>query len=205
MAGAPSQWILSSPKDGTVDEVFSVGIELVDKFGNRCVQSGNQSIIVSATLLGQSKEISVDIQTGLGVAEFTFTIPGVYLYEVAGNSPLAHAAVTNDVSSGATTRYVIQDPLDGTVDRPVEVTIVAQDQFHNINTKESRAITLETTGNATGGGIVNIVNGEGSAFVSSHVPETITLSLVDSANTGVNVLSKEVVMFGPGESQCSLV
>ncbi|HQA96239.1 MAG TPA: dockerin type I repeat-containing protein, partial [Candidatus Colwellbacteria bacterium] len=54
-------------------------------------------------------------------------------------------------------------------------------------------VTLLTTGSATGAGPVNIVNGIGSINLNNAIAETVTLSLLDSTGTGLDVSSTRTV------------
>src|SRR5205823_11329955 len=102
---------------------------------------------------------------------------------------------------GAATRFVILNPVDGTVDAPITVTVQLQDQFGNVVSSgpdSGKDVTLNTTGSATGGGLVNIVNGVGTKSISDQVPETVNLSLSDSQITGFDVSSVQDVIFGTG-------
>src|SRR5439155_20940342 len=59
-------------------------------------------------------------------------------------------------------------------------------------------VTLNTSGSATGGGLVDIVNGVGTNNISDQVAQTVNLSLSDSQTTGFNVSSVQDVIFAHG-------
>ena len=59
-------------------------------------------------------------------------------------------------------------------------------------------MTLGVSGSATGGGLVDIVNGVGTRQISDAVPETVTLSLSDTQGTGLNVSSTQTVIITTG-------
>jgi hypothetical protein len=103
-------------------------------------------------------------------------------------------------STPQATKYVIVDPTDGVVGTPVTVTVEARDANNAVFTDENRDVTLVVNGSATGGGLVDIVNGTGTIDVSDLVAETVSLSLSDSRGTGLNVSSTQNVAFaaGPG-------
>src|SRR5207249_810241 len=97
--------------------------------------------------------------------------------------------------------YGILNPADGTVDAPVIVTVQLQDQFGNLVSSgqdKDKDVTLNTSGAATGGGVVDIVNGVGTKSISDQVAQTVNLSLSDSQSTGFNVSSVQDVIFGTG-------
>src|SRR5207249_358389 len=97
--------------------------------------------------------------------------------------------------------YGILNPADGTVDAPVIVTVQLQDQFGNLVSSgqdKDKDVTLNTSGAATGGGVVDIVNGVGTKSISDQVAQTVNLSLSDSQSTGFNVSSVQDVIFAHG-------
>ncbi len=96
------------------------------------------------------------------------------------------------------TQFVILPPSSGTVDAPVVVTVQAQKSGGEIDTAYQNDVTLNTAGSATGGGLVNIVNGVGTLSLSDTVAETVQLSLVDSQGTGLAVTSVQNLVFAPG-------
>ena len=98
-------------------------------------------------------------------------------------------------SPGAATRIVILDPTDGMVNNPITVTLQAQDIYGNVATGVNSGVTLGVSGLATGGGLVSIVNGIGTAVINDPVAETVILRLTDTEGTGLNVLSIQNVVF----------
>ncbi len=96
------------------------------------------------------------------------------------------------------TQFVILPPGNGTVDAPVSVTVQAQKSDGSVDTNYQNDVTLVTSGSATGGGLINIVNGVGTASISDHVAQTVTLSLTDSQSTGLTVTSTQQIIFSPG-------
>lgn len=101
--------------------------------------------------------------------------------------------------AGATaTKFVILDPQDSPVGTPVVVTVQAQTSAGAVDTTFQQDVTLVVSGSATGGGLINIVNGVGTAAINDNVAETVTLSLQDSQATGLDVTStQDLVFFGP--------
>src|SRR5438046_2808619 len=102
---------------------------------------------------------------------------------------------------GAASKFVILNPADGTVDAPITVTVQLQDQFGNVVSSgldKDKDVTLNTTGSATGGGLVDIVNGVGTKSLSDQVAQTVNLSLSDSQGTTFNVSSVQDVVFAHG-------
>ena len=102
---------------------------------------------------------------------------------------------------GAATKFVILNPADGTVDAPITVTVQLQDQFGNVVSSgldKDKDVTLNTTGSATGGGLVDIVNGVGTKTISDQLAETVNLSLTDTQGTTFDVSSVQDVIFAHG-------
>lgn len=94
-------------------------------------------------------------------------------------------------------KFVILKPTDGTVGTPVTVTIEAQKSNNQVDTAYQNDVTLVTSGSATGGGLVDIVNGVGTRGINDSVAETVILSLSDTEATGLDVSSTREVVFAP--------
>ena len=92
-------------------------------------------------------------------------------------------------------KFSIIDPADSTVGIAVIVTIEARKQNNQVDTNYQQDVTLVTSGSATGGGLVDIVNGVGTAEINDLVAETITLSLSDTEATGLDISSTQNVVF----------
>jgi hypothetical protein len=95
------------------------------------------------------------------------------------------------------TKFVIQNPTDGVAGKAVTVTVDARDDNNNVVMDESRDVTLVVSGSATGGGLVDIVNGSGSLAINDIAEETVNLSLTDTKGTGLDVSSTQNVVFAP--------
>ena len=94
-------------------------------------------------------------------------------------------------------KFVILPATNITVDSGTN-TVQAQKPDNSVDTNYQQDVTLNTTGSATGVGLVNIINGVGTLNVSDTVAETITLSLTDSQYTGLDVTSTQPVIFNGG-------
>ena len=93
---------------------------------------------------------------------------------------------------------VIDDPVDGTVDQAITVTLRVLDQYDNIVLAEHRDFILLTSSPTANGGTVNIVNGQGTFALSNTKHEIVTLTLLDITATGLTVSSTQDVLFAPG-------
>lgn len=102
--------------------------------------------------------------------------------------------------TGATTKFVIADPIDGFVGVGISVTIRAFDQFDNVATSEEQDVVLETSSSTVDGGTVDITSGVGVITITNSAAETVTLSL--AAVTGFDTSSTQTVVFvnPPGKS-----
>lgn len=92
-------------------------------------------------------------------------------------------------------KFVILKPSDSTVGTPVTITIESQKSNNQVDESYQNDVTLVASGSATGGGLVDIVNGVGTIVINDLVAETVTLSLVDSQSTGLDVSSTQMVAF----------
>ena len=98
------------------------------------------------------------------------------------------------------TKFVITEATDGTIDLASYVTIQAQNNSGVLADTYNQDVTLVTSGSASGGGVVNIINGIGTTTISDSVIETVHLSLQDSEGTGLNASSTKDIYFGPGQT-----
>ena len=116
---------------------------------------------------------------------------------IAGVSGTTNFGTLTEVH-GAADQYVIIDPTDGTVDAAITVTVQLQDQFGNKVTTggdKDTDVTLNADGSATGDGVVDIINGDGTRDISDQVAETVNLSLTDHLSTTWDVASTQDVVF----------
>lgn len=113
-------------------------------------------------------------------------------------SPEVFAHHNPDHSGGPPTtavKFFILKPSNSTVGTPVTVTIEARKSNNQVDTEYQSDVTLVTSGSATGGGLVDIVNGVGTRQINDSVAETVTLSLSDTEATGLDVDSTQQVTF----------
>ena len=97
-------------------------------------------------------------------------------------------------------KFVILNPDDSAVGAPVTVTVEAQKNNNQVDTSYQNDVTLIAGGSATGGGLVDIVNGVGSLQINDLVAETVTLSLSDTKGTGLTITSTQNVVFASAEA-----
>ena len=94
-------------------------------------------------------------------------------------------------------KFVILQPQNSTVGTPVTVTVQAQKTNSTVDTAYQNDVTLVTSGSATGGGLVDIIDGVGTREINDLIAETVTLSLSDTQSTGLAVSSTKDVTFAP--------
>ena len=109
---------------------------------------------------------------------------------------LFSASVSAAPPTGAV-KFIILQPSDSTVNTPVTVTVEARKTGNTVDTAYQNDVTLVTSGSATGGGLVDIVNGVGTLQINDSVAETVTLSLSDTEATGLDVSSTKEATFAP--------
>jgi hypothetical protein len=218
-AANTSQFVLDDPGDMAVDTRIGYSVTRKDAFGN-LVSSGTDSVYLY-TNSSMGNAAFYNVASG-GSAITAVTIPNGqsatsawYFDDVAGNWTITASdnATAPDGATGiddaqdaigvtaapvVATRFVIEDPTDGTVDASVTVTVKAVDESGDVDTGYQTDVTLLASGTATGEGLVDIVNGEGTVALSDTLAETVQLSVSDSEGTGLNVSSTQDLVFAPG-------
>ena len=219
-AGPVSQILLNHPGDVTAGTRLGYTVVRKDQFNN-LVTAGATSVYLYSNSTGSSSPAFYDAANA-GSVITALTIPGGqssahawYLDPNAGTwivtasdnaSAPDGAAGINDATDSVTvnaapivaTRYLILPPTNGTVDGPISVTIQAQDANGNIDTTYQTDVTLNASGSAAGGGVVHIVNGVATISLTDTAAQDVTLTLVDSQSTGLDVSSSRTVTFAPG-------
>jgi len=203
-SGAATRYVILDPSDGTVGTPILVVVQAHDQFGNVATgESRDVRLDVSGSATGSG---TVNIASGVGTRSISNQVPEIVtlsLTDINATGLNVSSAQNVEFFVDVVTQFVILNPTDGTVDAAITVTVQAQDQFGNLVATENRDVTLVTSGSATGGGVVNIVNGVGSRDISDQQPETVTLTLLDSQNTGLDVTSTQAVTFSLGAASAA--
>ncbi len=203
--GAASKFVILNPTDGTVDNAITVTVKLEDQYGN-IISSGDdkdKDVTLAADGAATGDGV-VDISNGTGTRDISdHTAQTVNLTLEDSQTTNFDVSSTQDVvfAHGATSKFVILNPADGTVDAAITVTVQLQDQYGNIVSSgddKDKDVTLNTSGNATGGDVVSISSGTGTRDISDQTAQTVNLTLEDSQETGFNVSSTQDVVFGAG-------
>ena len=72
------------------------------------------------------------------------------------------------------------------------------DQYGNVALSEERDVEALASGSAIGASTVNVHLGSASFYLIDQVPEVVSISLLDSFGTGLNVASTQSVTFVAG-------
>jgi len=223
---AIAKFVLDNPGNMTARTRLPYTITRKDTFNN-VVTSG----IVSAYLYSNSTATSTkfyDVVTGgtpvtlvsfvdgSATSHFWYyeETPGTWVVTVSDGTPVANGttglqdtadSVTVTVATITATRFVVQPVSNSSVNVPVTVTIRAEDDNGNVDTAYNQNVTLITSGSATGGGSITMIGGVGTATINDTAAETVTLSLSDTLNTGLNVSSIQTLSFVIGFVPPSMV
>ena len=216
-AGPASKFILTDPGDVDVSTRIGYTVTRKDQYNNLTTFGSSTVYLYSSSATAEfynsgTEGVSVtsaDITDGNSTTQFWYydDTPGTYTITASDNlsSPDGDTGIsdsTDTITISAipivATRFVIIDPTDGTIEAPISVTVQAQDDLGNLDTTYQSDVTLNTTGSATGAGIIDIVNGIGTINISDTMAETVALSLIDSQVTGLNVDSTQDVVFNVG-------
>lgn len=218
-AGPASQFLLNDPGNMTANTRLGYTVTRKDQFGNLTTSGTNNVFLYSnssgtsmafyAASSGGSPITSIDIGSGQSSANFWYFDSQVGAWTITASDSAsspdgttgiddATDSVTVNAAPIVATRFVILPPTNGTVDNPITITIQAQDNGGSVDTTYNGEVTLNTTGSASGGGVVAITNGIGTVQISDHTAESINLSLTDSQGTGLNTSSTQSVTFAAG-------
>jgi hypothetical protein len=95
-------------------------------------------------------------------------------------------------------KFMISDPQDSEVGSAMTVSIRVLGLDNTLDRSVTTRVTLACTGSATGCQVLDIVGGYGSVSIQNTVAETVTLSLVDTEETGFDISSVQQAIFQPG-------
>ncbi|OGE82980.1 MAG: hypothetical protein A2846_02425 [Candidatus Doudnabacteria bacterium RIFCSPHIGHO2_01_FULL_49_9] len=218
--GAVSTFVISDPGNMTSGTRLGYTVTRKDQFGNE-VSSGTTTVNLYSTSTGVNKAFFAASTGGVAITNIAISggsltnfwyfddTAGTWTITVSDNSgaPDGAAGIADGtdqvtVSSAAivATKLVIQNVSGVTVGTAVTVTVRAEDNSGNLDTTFNGDVTLNVSGSATGSGIIHIVNGVGSASVNDSTPETVNLTLSDTASTSLNVSSNQALTFSAAVS-----
>ncbi len=213
---ATSQFSLNHPGDMTAGTRLGYTVTRKDQFGNTATSGSDMVYLYASPVSATSKFYSAasggsvitsrTISAGVSTANFWYydESTGSKTVTVSDNSSspdgatgIADASDMFTVTAApiVATRLTIVKPADVQTGTNTAVTIRAEDASGNIDTTFASSVTLVTSGSATGGGVVNFTNGVGTKTITDAVAETVTLTLLDTASTSLDVSSSQTVIF----------
>ncbi len=217
-AGSVSAFLLNHPGNVTAGTRLGYVLSRADAYGNAVASGSTTAYLYStstgahafyAASAGGSAITSVAVADGSSTADFWYLDGTVGTWTVTasdnatapdGAAGIADATdqVTVQAAPIVATRFVLSvSPSRVLAGQPATATVRAEDASGALDASEQRGVTLVTTGAATGGGAVDVVNGVGTTTVKDDVAQTVTLSLSDSAGTGLDVSSTQTLLVQP--------
>ena len=98
----------------------------------------------------------------------------------------------------AKVRIQTPSPTTATVGSSSFFSVQAFDASNNLASTASFTVTLAFSGSAVGLTTVTLTSGTGSSFLTDTVAETVTVSIVSSTLSGLDLTSTQQVVFNPG-------
>ncbi len=216
---ATSQFILNNPGDITVGTRAAYTVTRKDAYGN-LVTSGSDAVHLYSNSSGTSTAFynadpggstitSLVIGAGRSSENFWYFDNGEGSWTISASDSASAPDGTTGIDDGVdmiqvtaipivATKFVIIDPTDGTVGDTITVTVKAVDDFGSVQTTYQTDVTLVTSGDASGGGVVNIVDGVGTASIRDTVAQSVHLSLSNTEGSTLHVDSSQDLVFQPG-------
>ena len=206
--GPVTQFILNHPGNMNANTRLGFVVGREDQFGN-LVSSGNTVADLSSNspsanaaffnaASGGTQVTSTLISDGSTSTMFWYYDDTSGSRTVTVETPgITAASDTFLVAPGAVQFIFANVPSSATVGNSVTVNVDAVDSSNNTVTSFNGGVTVTLSGSATGGGLVNIVNGVGTATINDSTAETVTLGLSDTQNTGLGVVSTAQIVFNP--------
>jgi len=201
-AEASSLEFTTHPSSIVLGGTIAPQVTVYDQFGQVFTDTLSVTIAFDTNPTGASLTGTTTVSTSGGVASYSLGVDtigtGYTLSATSGSLSVISDAFNVTSPADPATKFVILNPIDGTVDAPITVTVQAQNSSNAVVTTYQDDVTLVASGSATGEGLVSIVNGQGILQLSDTVAETVVLTLQDSQSTGLNVSSTQDVVFGVG-------
>ena len=213
---AVAKFLLNDPGDMTAGTRLGYVVSREDRFGNAVTAGVTLAYLYSSSTGTTTKFYDAasggepitfaTINDGGSSGGFWYyeDTPGTWTVRVSDSSVAPDGAVGVADAEDAVivsslpivaTRFVILPVATTEVNVPAAVTIQAQDGSGNVDTTYHGGVTLVLGGSATGGGLVDIENGVGTATISDATAETVELSLADTEHTGMDVSSTRQAVF----------
>ena len=214
--GSTYIFILNNPGTMTAGSRASYTVRRTDSFGNPTIANTESAYLFSSSssankkfydaATGGNPIFSIPIVSGVSSANFWYfdDTAGTYTITASDSAGTPNGAVgiidgtdaiTVNTAPIVATRLVISANSSATIGSVVNVTITAEDNNGNIDTTFTGDVTLNTTGMATGADIVHVIAGVGRINIIDAEAELVTLSLLDTASTGLDVSSTKNINF----------
>ncbi len=112
-----------------------------------------------------------------------------------GAAGIADATDNLTIAPGAVKFVFANVPGTATAGDTVTFNVEAVDSFGTIDPSFNQDVTVTKTGSASGGGLVDIVNGMATATITDVTAESVVLGLVDSQVTGLGATDARTIAF----------
>jgi uncharacterized repeat protein (TIGR02543 family) len=184
----------------TINVPFDIKITAKDSYGNIATGfNGSVNITSTGSLASGGGGTSSFTEGILTTHSVTISNSGSFTI-TATNTIGSEIGISNsfDVQTEpiVATKFIIIDPSDVQIGSSTIVTVQAVDSAGNLDDTFEGDINLVTSGAATGGGLVDIVNGAGTRTITDNTVETVFLSLSDiTPPTTLDFTSTQSVVF----------
>lgn len=181
----------------------TVTVKAIDNYGHIDVDfNGTVTLIVSGDAVVPNGGI-ITITNGVGTIEVnndTAETIQISLSDTGGtNLILSPTSLNVQFKLQSATKLVINDPVDGYYGFENSITIVALNNFNVQDNNFQGKVTVVGSGSSPftiqNGGLVDIINGQGTVTILSNTAQTIELSLSDTNGTGLDVSSIQDIEF----------
>jgi len=219
--GSTYRYILNTPSDILTGTRAGYTVTRQDK-NNNLVTNGTDTVYLYAST-GTFYDTAIDgnILTQIDITDKNSSANLWYLGDVAGSKQITASDSTSIPNSTGiidatdsievtdtpivATRFIVLDVPSQTAGDTISVHIQAQNDAGSVDTGYNGTVNLLASGSLprpipetlTPGGIVSIVNGEGTINIIDTKAETITLSL-SSPSTALDISSVKTINFSPG-------
>ena len=153
---------------------------------------------------GGNQISSTTIPTGSTSTKFWYydTVPGTFTVTASDNpaTPDGAAGIVDatdnlTIAAGAVKFVFANVPATAAAGDTVTFNVEAVDSFGTIDTSFNQDVTVTKTGSASGGGLVDIVNGITATTITDVAAENVTLGLQDTQSTGLGVTDVKTIAF----------
>jgi hypothetical protein len=182
--------IFLDPGVASVGENLTVTVQIQDANGNLAAKMDGEVQINTGG--GATRTGIVPITAGVGTVTITDDIAEIIRLDMSDPLPKdldTSSTIEVNFIHDAATKIILGDVLETLAGVLLSVDVSAIDSFGNIDAGYSGSITLVASGSAQVAGIVAIKDGKGIGKIIDPKAETVTLSLDDQGQSGLNVKS----------------